>query len=340
MCAGRPAHARRCTDIVFPTHHPKLLSFANCLSLVTRRRTVSSPTVATLGGTHRWRDYVALCKPKVVALIVFTAIVGMLLASPGMVPLDALVLGTLGIGCAAAAGAAINHLADRRIDAIMARTSGRPLPSGKVDTASAAVFAAVLCVFSMAVLVWGVNALTAVLTFGSLVGYAVIYSLFLKRATPQNIVIGGAAGAMPPVLGWSAVTGTVDPYALLLFLIIFAWTPPHFWALAIHRHREYADADIPMLPVTHGVDFTRLHVLLYTVILFVASLLPFATRMSGVIYLIVAVVLGAGFLGYAFALYRRRDAKLPMRTFGYSIYYLFGIFTGLLVDHYARGWSP
>ena len=315
-----------------------MLSFANCLSLVTRRRTVSSPTVLTLGGTHRWRDYVALCKPKVVALIVFTAIVGMLLASPGMVPLDALVLGTLGIGCAAAAGAAINHLADRRIDAIMARTSGRPLPSGKVDTASAAVFAAVLCVFSMAVLVWGVNALTAVLTFGSLVGYAVIYSLFLKRATPQNIVIGGAAGAMPPVLGWSAVTGTVDPYALLLFLIIFAWTPPHFWALAIHRHREYADADIPMLPVTHGVDFTRLHVLLYTVILFVASLLPFATRMSGVIYLIVAVVLGAGFLGYAYALYRRRDAKLPMRTFGYSIYYLFGIFTGLLVDHYARGW--
>ena len=297
---------------------------------------MSSPTVPTLGGTHRWRDYVALCKPKVVALIVFTAIVGMLLASPGMVPLEVLVLGTLGIGCAAAAGAAINHLVDRRIDAIMARTSARPLPSGKVDTASAAVFAAVLCLFSMAVLAWGVNALTAVLTLGSLVGYAVIYSLFLKRATPQNIVIGGAAGAMPPVLGWSAVTGTVDPYALLLFLIIFAWTPPHFWALAIHRHREYADADIPMLPVTHGVDFTRLHLLLYTVILFVASLLPFATRMSGVIYLIVAVVLGAGFLGYAVALYRRRDAKLPMRTFGYSIYYLFGIFTGLLVDHYAR----
>ena len=323
---------------VFPTHLPKLLSFADSLFLVTRRRTVSSPTVLTLGGTPRWRDYVALCKPKVVVLIVFTAIVGMLLASPGMVPLDALVLGTLGIGCAAAAGAAINHLADRRIDAIMARTSGRPLPSGKVDTASAAVFAAVLCVFSMAVLAWGVNALTAVLTFGSLVGYAVIYSLFLKRATPQNIVIGGAAGAMPPVLGWSAVTGTVDPYALLLFIIIFAWTPPHFWALAIHRHREYADADIPMLPVTHGVDFTRLHVLLYTVILFLASLLPFATRMSGVIYLIVAVVLGAGFLGYAVALYRRRDAKLPMRTFGYSIYYLFGIFTGLLVDHYARVW--
>ena len=299
---------------------------------------MSTSTVLTLGDPRIWREYVALCKPKVVALIVFTAIVGMLLASPGMVPFDALVLGTLGIGGAAAAGAAVNHLADRRIDALMTRTSDRPLPSGKVDTVSAAVFAAVLCIFSMALLVWGVNGLTAGLTFGSLVGYAVIYSLFLKRATPQNIVIGGAAGAMPPVLGWSAVTGDVDPHALLLFLIIFAWTPPHFWALAIHRHREYAGADIPMLPVTHGVDFTRLHVLLYTVILFVVSLLPFATRMSGVIYLIVATVLGAGFLGYAVALYRRRDGKLPMRTFGYSIYYLFGIFAGLLVDHYARAW--
>ena len=299
---------------------------------------MSSPTALTIGVPRTWRDYVALCKPKVVALIVFTAVVGMLLATPGMVPLDALVLGTLGIGGAAAAGAAVNHLADRRIDALMARTSGRPLPSGKVDAASAAVFAAVLCVASMALLAWGVNVLTAGLTFASLVGYAVIYSFFLKRATPQNIVIGGAAGAMPPVLGWSAVTGEVDPHALLLFLIIFAWTPPHFWALAIHRHREYADADIPMLPVTHGVDFTRLHVLLYTVILFVVSLLPFATRMSGVIYLVVAAVLGAGFLGHAVALYRRRDERLPMRTFGYSIYYLLGIFAGLLVDHYARAW--
>lgn len=299
---------------------------------------MSSPTALTLGVPGTWRDYVALCKPKVVALIVFTAIVGMLLATPGMVPLDALILGTLGIGGAAAAGAAVNHLADRRIDALMARTSGRPLPSGKVDKGSAAVFATVLCTVSMAILVWGVNVLTAGLTFASLVGYAVIYSFFLKRATPQNIVIGGAAGAMPPVLGWSAVTGEVDPHALLLFLIIFAWTPPHFWALAIHRHREYADADIPMLPVTHGVDFTRLHVLLYTVILFVVSLLPFATRMSGVIYLVVATALGAGFLVYAVALYRRRDERLPMRTFGYSIYYLLGIFAGLLVDHYARVW--
>lgn len=299
---------------------------------------MSIPTALTPGVPRLWREYVALCKPRVVALIVFTAIVGMLLATPGMVPLDALVLGTLGIGGAAAAGAAVNHLADRRIDALMARTSGRPLPSGKVGTVSAAIFAAALGTVSMAILVWGVNGLTAVLTFGSLVGYAVIYSLFLKRATPQNIVIGGAAGAMPPVLGWTAVTGDVHPHALLLFLIIFAWTPPHFWALAIHRHREYANADIPMLPVTHGVDFTRLHVLLYTVILFGVSLLPFATRMSGTIYLIVATVLGAGFLVYAVALYRRRDIAMPMRTFGYSIYYLLGIFAGLLVDHYARAW--
>ena len=285
-----------------------------------------------------WREYVALCKPKVVALIVFTAIVGMLLSSPAMVPFDVLAFGILGIGSAAAAGAALNHLIDRRIDALMARTSERPLPSGKIDTASALVFAAALCVFSMVILASGVNVLTAGLTLGSLVGYAVVYSVFLKRATPQNIVIGGAAGAMPPVLGWSAVTGDIDPHALLLFLIIFAWTPPHFWALAIHRHREYANADIPMLPVTHGTEFTRLHVLLYTVILFVVSLLPFVTRMSGGIYLIVAVVLGVGFLGHAVALYRRRGTSLPMRTFGYSIYYLFGIFAGLLADHYARMW--
>ena len=323
---------------VLPEHHSTLVLWRRCPDLILRWPIVSISTALTLGVPRAWREYVALCKPKVVALIVFTAIVGMLLAAPGMVPLDALVLGTLGIGGAAAAGAAVNHLADRRIDALMARTSGRPLPSGKVDTVSAAIFAAVLCTVSMALLIWGVNGLTAVLTFGSLVGYAVIYSLFLKRATPQNIVIGGAAGAMPPVLGWTAVTGEVHPHALLLFLIIFAWTPPHFWALAIHRHREYADADIPMLPVTHGVDFTRLHVLLYTVILFVVSLLPFATRMSGAIYLAVATVLGAAFLGYAVALYRRRDAALPMRTFGYSIYYLLGIFAGLLIDHYARAW--
>ena len=311
-------------------------SVPHCSLRTSKPHIVSSPRALALGDACTWREYVALCKPKVVALIVFTAIVGMLLSSPAMVPFDVLVFGTLGIGSAAAAGAALNHLIDRRIDALMARTSERPLPSGKIETASALVFAATLCVFSMVILANGVNVLTAGLTLGSLVGYAVVYSVFLKRATPQNIVIGGAAGAMPPVLGWSAVTGDVDPHSLLLFLIIFAWTPPHFWALAIHRHREYANADIPMLPVTHGTEFTRLHVLLYTVILFVVSLLPFVTRMSGGIYLIVAVVLGAGFLGHAVALYRQRDTSLPMRTFGYSIYYLFGIFAGLLVDHYIR----
>ena len=311
-------------------------SVPHCSLRTSKPHIVSSPRALALGDACTWREYVALCKPKVVALIVFTAIVGMLLSSPAMVPFDVLVFGTLGIGSAAAAGAALNHLIDRRIDALMARTSERPLPSGKIETVSALVFAATLCVFSMVILANGVNVLTAGLTLGSLVGYAVVYSVFLKRATPQNIVIGGAAGAMPPVLGWSAVTGDVDPHSLLLFLIIFAWTPPHFWALAIHRHREYANADIPMLPVTHGTEFTRLHVLLYTVILFVVSLLPFVTRMSGGIYLIVAVVLGAGFLGHAVALYRQRDTSLPMRTFGYSIYYLFGIFAGLLVDHYIR----
>ena len=311
-------------------------SVPHCSLRTSKPHIVSSPRALALGDACTWREYVALCKPKVVALIVFTAIVGMLLSSPAMVPFDVLVFGTLGIGSAAAAGAALNHLIDRRIDALMARTSERPLPSGKIETASALVFAATLCVFSMVILANGVNVLTAGLTLGSLVGYAVVYSVFLKRATPQNIVIGGAAGAMPPVLGWSAVTGDIDPHSLLLFLIIFAWTPPHFWALAIHRHREYANADIPMLPVTHGTEFTRLHVLLYTVILFVVSLLPFVTRMSGGIYLIVAVVLGAGFLGHAVALYRQRDTSLPMRTFGYSIYYLFGIFAGLLVDHYIR----
>ena len=311
-------------------------SVPHCSLRTSKPHIVSSPRALALGDACTWREYVALCKPKVVALIVFTAIVGMLLSSPAMVPFDVLVFGTLGIGSAAAAGAALNHLIDRRIDALMARTSERPLPSGKIETASALVFAATLCVFSMVILANGVNVLTAGLTLGSLVGYAVVYSVFLKRATPQNIVIGGAAGATPPVLGWSAVTGDVDPHSLLLFLIIFAWTPPHFWALAIHRHREYANADIPMLPVTHGTEFTRLHVLLYTVILFVVSLLPFVTRMSGGIYLIVAVVLGAGFLGHAVALYRQRDTSLPMRTFGYSIYYLFGIFASLLVDHYIR----
>ncbi|MFN2308292.1 MAG: heme o synthase [Gammaproteobacteria bacterium] len=279
-----------------------------------------------------WRDYLGLCKLKVVALIVFTAVVGMFMATPGMVPLDALVFGTLGIGLAAASAAAINHLVDRSVDARMARTCKRPLPTGHMDPLNGLWFALSLGALAMLVLVVFVNTLTAVLTFLSLIGYAVIYTMYLKRATPQNIVIGGAAGAAPPVLGWTAVTGQVDPHALLLFLIIFVWTPPHFWALAIHRRSEYAAVDIPMLPVTHGVEFTRLQVLLYTVLLLAVSVLPYATHMSGPVYLIGAVLLGLGFLWHALRLMRNDAAAMP--TFSYSIAYLMGIFALLLVDHY------
>lgn len=281
-----------------------------------------------------WREYYELCKPRVVALIVFTAIVGMFLATPGMVPTQALIFGSLGIALGAASGAAINQLVESRIDAIMARTMNRPLPAGRVDNVSALVFALILGLISMTILVVLVNTLTALLTFLSMIGYAVVYTLFLKRATSQNIVIGGAAGATPPVLGWTAVTGQVDPQALFLFLIIFAWTPPHFWALAIHRHQEYAKVGLPMLPVTHGLAYTRLHVLLYTIVLFLVSLLPFVTRMSGWFYLVGAVAFGGVFLYYAIALYRTDDARLAMKTFGYSIIYLMGLFTFLLVDHY------
>lgn len=281
-----------------------------------------------------FRDYVQLCKPRVVSLIIFTAVVGMFLATPEMVPLNVLVFATLGIGLAAASGAAINQLVDRKIDALMGRTKWRPLPSGRLERHAALAFALVLCGLGMLILVLFVNIITAILTLLSMVGYAVVYSVFLKRATPQNIVIGGAAGAMPPVLGWTAVTGYLDPHSLLLFLIIFAWTPPHFWALAIHRRSEYAKAEIPMLPVTHGVEFTRIQILLYTVIMCVVSVLPFITGMSGLVYLIGAVCLGGGFLYYSVALYGHPDETLPMRTFRYSIIYLAGMFTLLLVDHY------
>ncbi len=284
--------------------------------------------------TGRWRAYLALTKPRVVALIVFTAVVGMLLAVPGLPPPGPFLGGTLGIALAAAGAAAINHVIDRRADAAMGRTRHRPLPRGELAPREALAFALVLVAASMVVLVGLVNALTAVLTFLSLVGYAVVYTLFLKRATPQNIVIGGAAGAAPPVLGWAAVTGQVDPDALLLFLIIFTWTPPHFWALAIYRREDYARADIPMLPVTHGVALTRLHILLYTVMLFAVSLLPFVTRMSGVFYLGGAVALGAGFLWHAVTLHRTGDDRAALRTFGYSIFYLTALFAFLLLDHY------
>jgi protoheme IX farnesyltransferase len=283
-----------------------------------------------------WRDYLELTKPRVVALIMLTAIIGTLLATPGLPPLDALIFGNLGIALSAASAAAINHLLDRRIDARMARTRKRPLPTGHVTPARALAFALVLGISSMLILVAFVNVLTAVLTFCSLILYAVIYTVWLKRATPQNIVIGGAAGAAPPVLGWVAVTNHIDFQPLLLFLIIFAWTPPHFWALAIARRHDYAKADIPMLPVTHGVEFTRLHVLLYTVILCLATLLPYMTGMSGLLYLGFALVLNARFLSQAIALKRYGRDELPMRMFRFSITYLMWLFLGLLADHYLQ----
>jgi heme o synthase len=289
-------------------------------------------TIAAAGAT--WRDYLELCKPRVVYLIVFTAIIGMLLSTPGLVPLDVLVIATLGIGLAAASAAAVNHVADHRIDALMARTQNRPLPQGELTTQQALTFALVLGAISMYLLVAYINVLTAVLTFFSLIGYAVIYTMYLKRATPQNIVIGGAAGAAPPVLGWTAVTGTLDPHALLLFLIIFAWTPPHFWALAIYRRAEYAKANLPMLPITHGTEFTRLHVLYYTLLLVAATLLPFATYMCGMVYLVGAIVLNVIFLYYAIRMQFDDSDELAYRTFKYSIVYLTALFVVLFVDHY------
>ncbi len=286
-------------------------------------------------GTATWRDYYELGKPRVVFLIVFTAVVGMLLATPGLPPVSALVFGTLGIGLAASAAAAINHVLDRRFDLQMSRTRYRPIPLGHVSERRAMAYACVLAVLSVVVLVSLVNWLTAILTFFSLIGYAVIYTLWLKHATPQNIVIGGAAGAAPPVLGWVAVTNSVDPYSLLLFLIIFTWTPPHFWALAIARRDEYAKAGIPMLPVVYSVEFTRLHILLYTILLVLVTMLPYLTGMSGLIYLAGALLLGGAFIYYALALLTRPTELLPMKTFGFSITYLAVLFTVLLIDHYV-----
>jgi protoheme IX farnesyltransferase len=277
-----------------------------------------------------------LAKLKVVSLIVFTAVVGALLATPGTPPLDALFFGSLGIGLAAASAATLNHVLDRHIDARMARTRGRPLPTGQLSPKQALIFAAALGIGGMAILFALVNALTAVLTFCSLIGYAGVYTMWLKRATPQNIVIGGAAGAAPPVLGWVAVTNSLDPNALLLFLIIFVWTPPHFWPLAIARREDYARADIPMLPVTHGVAHTNLQVLLYTVLLVPVTLLPVVTGMSGPIYLATVVVLDTMFLYYALAMAISDRAGWPMKTFWFSVRYLMWLFAALLVDHYLR----
>ena len=279
-------------------------------------------------------QFLALCKPKVVSLIIFTAIVGMLLATPGIPPLPTILYATLGIGLAASSAAAINHVFDARIDARMKRTYKRPIPTGALSETQAIIFALILGSVAMLILVLLVNPLTAVLTFASLIGYAVIYTLYLKRATPQNIVIGGVAGAAPPVLGWAAMTNSIDPDALLLFLIIFTWTPPHFWALAIARKSDYEKADIPMLPVTHGVDFTRQQILLYTVLLVVVTILPFLTGLSGILYLFGALALGAGFLYFAIVLKTTKRPELPMRTFAYSVNYLIALFAFLLVDHY------
>jgi protoheme IX farnesyltransferase len=281
-----------------------------------------------------WRAYLGLCKLRVVSAIVFTAIIGMFLAVPGLPPLSETLWGALGIGLAAASAAALNHVYDREIDSKMGRTEDRPLPQSQLSPRQANVFAVIIGTLSMAILTVFVNPLTAILTFVSLIGYAVIYTRYLKRVTTQNIVIGGAAGAAPPVLGWCAVTGSVHPHALLLFLLIFVWTPPHFWPLALAKKDEYRLADMPMLPVIYGDAVTKLHILLYTILLVIFSLLPYLTGMSGLIYLVTALVLGAGFLYFAIRLRRADNNRLAMRTFGYSLFYLMGLFTALLVDHY------
>ncbi len=284
----------------------------------------------------RLSHFFQLTKPRVVSLIVFTAIIGMFLAVPGMVPLKALLFATLGIALVAGSAAAINCLVEQKIDAVMARTRARPLPMGSLSSQETLLFALVIGGIGLAIMYFLLNPLTMWLTLATFVGYAVIYTIFLKPATPQNIVIGGASGAMPPVLGWAAVTGEVSSDALLLFLIIYAWTPPHFWALALYRRNEYAKAGVPMLPVTHGEKFTRLHVLLYTIILLAVSALPFATKMSGWIYLISAMLLGGVFFAYGLAIWRNYSDDLARRTFRYSILYLSLIFLALLIDHYWR----
>jgi protoheme IX farnesyltransferase len=297
---------------------------------------ISNITSQITSSAYSWRDYFDMTKPKVVLLIAFTALVGMLLSTEGLVPWDTLLFGLSGISLAAASGAVINHVIDQRIDALMDRTSRRPIPSGHMDTPHAMMFALLLAGGSMALLYFMVNPLTALLTGIALIGYAVIYTRYLKRSTPQNIVWGGLAGAAPPLLGWCAATGQVTLESFLLLLIIFIWTPPHFWPLAIHRREDYAKADIPMLPVTHGIDFTKQQVLIYTVMLLAVSLLPFAIQMSGLLYLSGAVILGLGYLRHALILLRSEGRVHAMKTFTYSIVYLSLLFTLLLIDHYLQ----
>ena len=281
-----------------------------------------------------WRDYLELTKPRVVALMILTSVIGMLLAVPAMVPIDVLIFGNLGIALVAGSAAAVNHFVDRRIDVHMARTQNRPLATGRLGSSEALWFALILGILGTAVLVVFANVLTALLTIAALIGYAIIYTLYLKRATPQNIVIGGLAGAAPPLLGWVAVTGEVHPYALLLVLIIFAWTPPHFWALAVHRQADYAKAEIPMLPVTHGEKYTILNIFLYTLLLIVVSLLPYVFGMFGWIYLVGALALGVRFLYWAIVMMRGKSVGSGMKTFQYSIWYLMILFVVMLADHY------
>jgi len=291
-------------------------------------------TMSDAAAAATWQDYLELCKPRVVVLMLLCAIVGMFLATPGAVPLQILLFGSLGIALVAGSAAVVNHIADQHIDAQMARTDDRPIATGRVNNQQAIVFCAITGLVGMGLLWFFVNPLTAWLNLASWVGYGFIYTLYLKRATPQNIVIGGLFGAAPPLFGWTAVTNSIDPGGLLLVLIIFAWTPPHFWALALERKDEYADVGMPMLPVTHGEAFTRLHILLYTILLVIASVLPFVITMSGPIYLAGALALGAGFLYWAIVLMLNKNEKAPMETFPYSIIYLGALFLLMLVDHY------
>ncbi len=279
-------------------------------------------------------SFFALCKPKVSAMIVFTAVIGMLMATPGMVPWDLLLFATIGIGLSSGAAAAFNCLIEQKIDAVMARTRGRPLPTGQVSVLNTIVFASVIGFVGLALLYVFVNPLTMWLTFGTFLGYAVIYTVFLKPATPLNIVIGGASGAMPPILGWAAVTNMIGPESLIMFLIIFAWTPPHFWALALYRRDDYQRAGLPMLPVTHGEKFTREHIVLYTIILFAVAMMPVGLGMSGWIYLVAALLLNIAFMVYVVRLWRQYSDELAKQTFKFSIYYLMLLFASLLLDHY------
>lgn len=295
-----------------------------------------STSIAWQETASRINQFYRLTKPRVVSLIVFTAVIGMFLSVPGVVPLDSLIFGTIGIALVAGAAAALNCLVEQKMDAVMARTKGRPLPQGKVSVPETLFFLLIVGGIGLAILYQLVNPLTMWLTLATFVGYAIIYTIILKPLTPQNIVIGGASGAMPPILGWTAVTGEVTADALLLFLIIFAWTPPHFWALALYRKAEYAAIGMPMLPVTHGDQFTRLHVLLYTIILCIVTVLPYLTQMSGHIYLASAVILDGVFMYYAIEIYRNYSDQLARKAFRFSILYLALLFVALLVDHYIR----